>query len=162
MSFSLFISKKYTLSKKDSKFITLISSISIIGISLGVATLIIALSILSGFEKTLVNKIIDFDSQIKITSYATTLPNYHIILPMLKEELSPVGADVNPFASKLAIISSGKIKEGVSIKGIRPDDTVLNVKKDIILGRFQLNDSSIIIGKKLELEREREKQSKEK
>ena len=149
MSFPLFISKKYTLSKKDSRFITLISSISIVGISLGVATLIIALSILSGFEKTLVNKIIDFDSQIKITSYSATLPDYHIIMPMLNKELAPVGAEINPFASKLAIISSGKIKEGVSIKGINPGDEVLNVKKDIIEGKFLLVDSSIIIGKKL-------------
>ncbi len=149
MSFPLFISKKYTLSKKDSKFITLISSISIAGISLGVATLIIALSILSGFEKTLIDKIIDFDSQIKITSYANILPNYHVILPILKKELAPVGAEINPFASKLAIISSGKVKEGVSIKGINQENNVLNVKKDIIEGRFLLNNSSIIIGKKL-------------
>ena len=149
MSFPLFISKKYTLSKKDSKFITLISGISIAGISLGVATLIIALSILSGFEKTLVDKIIDFDSQIKITSYAAILPDYHIILPILRKELAPVGAEVNPFASKLAIISSGKIKEGVSIKGIRPENDVLNVKKDMIAGSFILDESSIIIGKKL-------------
>jgi lipoprotein-releasing system permease protein len=149
MSFPLFISKKYTLSKKDSRLITLISTISIVGIALGVATLIIALSILSGFEKTLINKIIDFDSQIKITSYATTLPDYHIILPILQKELSPDGAEINPFASKLAIISSGKIKEGVSIKGIRQDNEVLNVKKDIIEGKFLLDGSSIIIGKKL-------------
>ena len=149
MSFPLFISKKYTLSKKDSRFITLISAISIAGIALGVATLIIALSILSGFEKTLVNKIIDFDSQIQITSYSTILPDYHIILPILQKELAPVGAKVNPFASKLAIISRGKLKEGVSIKGIRPQNDVLNVKKDIIEGSFILDSASIIIGKKL-------------
>ena len=149
MSFPLFISKKYTLSKKDSKFITLISSISIVGIALGVATLIIALSILAGFEKTLVDKIIDFDSQIKISSYTTILPDYHVVFPKLKKELAPVGAEVNPFASKLAIISSGRLKEGVSIKGIRQDNVVLDIKKDIVQGKFLLDDSSIIIGKKL-------------
>ena len=149
MSFPLFISKKYTLSKKDSRFITLISTISIVGIALGVATLIIALSILSGFEKTLINKIVDFDSQIKITSYSTILPDYHAVLPLLEKELAPVGAQINPFASKLAIISSGRLKEGVSIKGIRPQNDVLNVKKDIIEGSFTFDSSSIIIGKKL-------------
>ena len=69
MSFPFFVSKKFVLSKKGSKFITFISSISIVGISLGVATLIIALSILSGFAQTLTNKIIDFDSHITISSY---------------------------------------------------------------------------------------------
>jgi lipoprotein-releasing system permease protein len=148
MSLPLFISKKYTLSKKDSRFITLISSISIIGIALGVATLIIALSILAGFEKTLTNKVTDFDSHIKITSYVSILPDYSIVLPMLQKELSPVASEINPFASKIAIISSGKIKEGVSIKGIKPGNKTL-VKKDIIRGKFELNNSSIIIGKKL-------------
>jgi len=51
-----FISKKYIFSKKDSRFINFISVIAITGISLGVATLIIALSVLNGFEKTLTDK----------------------------------------------------------------------------------------------------------
>ena len=65
MNFPWFIAKKYILLRKDSPFINLISIISIIGISLGVATLIIALSVLKGFEKTLTDKIVDFDSHIK-------------------------------------------------------------------------------------------------
>ena len=152
MYLPLFISKKYTLSRKDSRFITFISSISILGIALGVATLIIALSILKGFANTLTTKIIDFDSHIEINSYQTILPDYHYVLPALEKKLNKSVLSINPFVSKLAIISSGKIKDGVNIKGIRPSDKWKGLKANLVEGTFELSDSSlptIIIGKKL-------------
>ena len=150
MSFPFFVSKKFILSKKGSKFITFISSISIIGISLGVATLIIALSILIGFASTLTNKIIDFDSHITISSYRSTVPDYKDMLPRIKEMIAPYGTEVNPFVSKLAIISSKKIKDGVNIKGITPGNKALRIRNSIVAGNFNLEDSAaIVIGRKL-------------
>ena len=132
MSFSRFVSKKYSLSKKDSKFVTFISAISISGIALGVATLIIALSILNGFEKTITSKIVDFDSHIQITSYKSTLPNYHEMLPRLKDMLSPLEAEINPYASKLSIISSKKGKDGINLKGILDGAGTDQIKQNLI------------------------------
>ena len=153
MSFPLFISRKYILSKKDSRFITFISAISITGIALGVATLIVALSILRGFEQTITDKIIDFDSHIQISSYTNTLPSYASTMPVLENRLSPYAVSINPFASKLAIIGSKDVKEGVNIKGILPHDSWDGIRKDIISGSFNLSDTttvpSMIIGKKL-------------
>ncbi len=150
MSFPFFVSKKFILSKKGSKFITFISSISITGIALGVATLIIALSILTGFANTLTNKIIDFDSHITISSYRSTVPDYQEMLPRIKEMIAPYGQEVNPFISKLAIISSKKVKDGVNIKGITPGNKALRIRNSIVAGNFNLTDSSsIVIGKKL-------------
>src|SRR5690606_1133504 len=150
MSFSFFISKKYTLSKRDSKFINLISSIAIAGVALGVATLIIALSILNGFEKTLTEKIIDFDSHIQVKSYLTEIPSYKRIKPDFSKYNLPEGTVVNPYLENLAIISSKKIQEGVSIKGIYPDNSSISVNRNIVSGAFILTDSnSIVIGRKL-------------
>jgi lipoprotein-releasing system permease protein len=153
MSFPSYISKRLIFSKKDSKFISFISGISITGIALGVATLIIALSILNGFERTITDKIVDFDSHIQISSYSGTLSNYDLVLPLLKEKLYPQAKDVNPFVSQLAIISSKTIKDGISIKGIRPEDSWKGVQEDIIQGKLKLIDNAdlptIIIGKKL-------------
>lgn len=150
MSFPFFVSKKFILAKKGSKFITFISTISIVGISLGVATLIIALSILTGFANTLTNKIIDFDSHITITSYKSTVPDYRDMLPRIKNMIAPYGMEVNPFVSKLAVISSKKFKDGVNIKGIAPDNQSLRIRNNIVAGNFDLKDSSaIVIGRKL-------------
>src|SRR3989337_1640129 len=144
MSFPLFISKKFTLSKKDSRFITLISSISIVGICMGVATLIIALSILEGFEETIRKKIIDFDSHIQISSYQTLLPNYRRIMPNIRELLNPFVEDISPYASNLAIISSGYVQEGVNIKGILPENRSLKLKDNITGYDMKLNNISKI------------------
>lgn len=152
MSFPFFISKKFTLSKKDSRFITLISSISVIGISLGVATLIIALSILEGFEDTIRNKIIDFDSHIQINSYKTLLPNYKRILPNIHAMLNPFAEEINPYAADLAIISSKFVQEGVNVKGILRNNKSLKLKENIISGDYSFTSDenpAIIIGKKL-------------
>ena len=147
-----FISKKYTLSKKDSKFITFISTISILGIALGVATLIIALSILNGFANTLTTKVMDFDSHIEINTYQTILPDYHVVLPELEKSLGKSAIAINPFVSKLAIISSGKIKDGVNIKGIRTTDKWSGLRQNLVEGNLDLKHAtlpSIVIGKKL-------------
>lgn len=153
MPFPTFISSKYIFSKKNSKFITFISAISITGIALGVATLIVALSILSGFERTITNKVIAFDSHIQISSYTGILPPYPVTLPVLRKELSPYSESIDPFASKLAIIASKYVKEGVNIKGIRPEDAWQGIRKDLKKGKFDLTGlkgvPSMVIGKKL-------------
>jgi lipoprotein-releasing system permease protein len=153
MSFSYFITKKYTLSKKESGFINLISVIAVIGISLGVATLIIALSVLNGFEKTLTEKIIDFDSHIRINSYRSVLPDYNRSVAGLKSML-PEGTLINAFAQNIAVISSRKVQEGVSIKGIEADNNTIQLRRNIKEGRFDLQENedgskNIIIGRKL-------------
>ena len=150
MLFPLYISKRFTFSKKDSRFFSFISVISIVGIALGVATLIIALSILKGFEKTITNKVMDFDSHIKIGSYRNTLPDYHIALPRIKELAGKDLAEINPFASNLAIISSRRGTEGMTIIGVLPDNRLKGVKEHMVAGKSDIDDpSSILIGKKL-------------
>ena len=148
-SVPFFISKRYIFSKKDSRFINLISVISIIGISLGVAILIIALSILSGFEETITNKITDFDSHIKITSYKNILPDHKKNKKLIENIIGNYKDYVNPFASGLVIIGTNKIKDGVSIKGIQKEDNWKGIKQSIVEGNFNLDENKIIIGKKL-------------
>jgi len=152
MSFSFYLSKKYTLSKKDSRFINFISGFSIAGIALGVATLIIALSILNGFEDTITKKIIDFDSHIQVFSYRNSLPSYIDYQPQIDDLLFPNAAAINPYASKLAIIGTRSTKEGVNIKGIIPENNAINVKHNIVEGEFKFENGKVpvlVIGRKL-------------
>jgi len=145
-----FIAKKYVFSKKDSKFINFISVISIVGIALGVATLIIALSVLNGFEKTLTDKVVNFDSHIKITSFQNILPDYKSTLPKLEDYLKDFDPSIVPFASKLAIVSKGRMKEGLNLIGMSKDSPKPEFIRDIVKGRFLLSDSDsnlIVIGK---------------
>ncbi|MCJ7554667.1 MAG: ABC transporter permease [Ignavibacteriaceae bacterium] len=152
MSFSLFISRRFLNSRKESGFLNIISKIAIVGIAIGVATLIIALSVLSGFEKTIQEKITDFDSHIKITSFSGTVNNYNQITAKIENLLGEHKRNIIPFASKLAIVSSKKRQEGISVIGIPVEGQIERLKKNIISGDFDLgnkNSNHIIIGKVL-------------
>ncbi|NWG28454.1 MAG: ABC transporter permease [Ignavibacteriaceae bacterium] len=149
MNLSWYIAKSFIRSRKDSRFISLISTISIIGIALGVATLVIAISVLKGFEQTITNKIIDFDSHIKITSYRATLPDYHQSLSWLESQLEFFKPEITPFASKLVIISHKKKKDGINLIGIEPTDEKPFLVKNIIEGEYRLSEDGVLIGKKL-------------
>ncbi len=150
MNFAFFISRRYILSNKDSRLLNLISVISIVGISLGVATLIIALSVLNGFEKTLTQKITDFDSHIKILSYKESLPKADEYLLKLKERLVNQIDYISPSISKLAIISTKNRKEGINIKGIVESKEIDKIKSNMIEGELNLaKENSLVIGKTL-------------
>ncbi|GBD88611.1 lipoprotein-releasing system transmembrane protein LolE [bacterium BMS3Abin03] len=152
MSFPWFIAKRFIFSKKESRLVNFISTISIIGIALGVATLIIALSVLRGFEQTLTNKIVDFDSHIKITSFRNTLPNHKTSILKIEGYLKDFSPTIIPFASKLVIVSDKNGKDGLNLIGIDPQSPKPGLIKDIVKGEFNLDNSNgnpIIIGKKL-------------
>ena len=150
MKFPFFISIRYILSNKDSRLLNLISVITIAGITLGVATLIIALSVLKGFEDTLTQKIMDFDSHIKITSYKDNLPNSNVYLKELDSKLRNQFVFISPYISNLAIISAKNRKEGINITGILPGKEAEKISSNLVSGQLNLSKTnSLVIGKTL-------------
>ncbi|MDD5608993.1 MAG: ABC transporter permease [Ignavibacterium sp.] len=150
MKFPLFISTRYIFSNKDSRLLNLISVIAVAGINLGVATLIIALSVLNGFENTLTKKITDFDSHIRISSFNDDLPNYKYNIDKISQRIGDQVDFISPFVSKLAIISSKYRKEGINLQGLIENQHIKRIKSNIILGQYAENsDTSILLGKTL-------------
>lgn len=152
MAFSFFISRKFLRSRKESGFLNIISAISIVGITIGVATLIIALSVLKGFEKTIQEKITDFDSHIKVTTFSGTVNNYYSITEKIDSLLGLHKSNITPFLSKLVIISSKSRQDGLNVIGIHPESKIERLERNIISGKFDLGDvnsNNLIIGKVL-------------
>jgi len=150
MRFSFFLFKKFIKSNRDSRFLNLISAIAIAGIALGVATLIIALSVISGFEKTLTNKLTDIDSHIKVFSFQNNLPNIEEAILKVDSIAHPYLDYSSPFLSKLALISFKKRKDGVNVKGITNQKYLDRIKQNIIEGTFDLEKkNNLILGKTL-------------
>lgn len=154
MSLPFFISKKYVKSKKQSKFISLVSVIAISGIALGVAVLIITLTVLDAFEKAVEEKIINFNSHISITAFGDrNLPNYENVIPKLDSLISPFSKSISPFLSKYVIVKTKDRSDGVLLKGISKEIDNSKIDEYIIAGEFSINkeeeNNGIIIGKKL-------------
>ncbi|BDQ01830.1 ABC transporter permease [Ignavibacterium sp.] len=150
MNISYFIFKKYIKSNRDSRFLNLISTIAISGIALGVATLIIALSVISGFEKTLTAKLTDIDSHIKIFSFKSNLPSVDNSLIKIDSICGNNLDYASPFLSNLALISFKNRKDGVTIKGIYNEGYKNKILENIIEGNLYLDSSNtLILGKTL-------------
>lgn len=126
----------------------MISTISTIGISLGVTTLIIALSIVSGFEKTLTKKIIEMDSHIKIFSVDHRIKirfeEIEKILDNYKNEIDYISPNLN----KTVIISKKGNSDGITLKGIGNLNYLEKIKSNLLEGNFNKeNKNQILIGK---------------
>lgn len=153
MSLSFFIAKKYISNKQSSKFLSLVSVISVGGIAIGTAVLIIALTILNGFENVVAQKIVNFNSHIKITAFGNrNLPDSDVIQSKIVDFVGEDFESISKFVSKLGIIKSKSVSEGVTIFGIDPTSSNNDIEKYIIEGNYELDSEKqkqVIVGKKL-------------
>ena len=155
MKFETYIAKRYLISKHKMNFITIISLLSVTGITIGVAALIVVLSVFNGFGSLVTSYLVNFDPQVrvevsakegydKISETEALFGNY------------PEITNYTPFVNGKVLALQGKINKVVNIKGIDPvkGEAVYGIKKNIIYGKFNLNTDSetpgIIIGLQLQ------------
>lgn len=150
MTLTALIVKKFISSKKNSKFLSFISLISILGISLGVAVVIISLTILDGFDTVVKEKIFNFRSHIYISAYSDkNLHDSKETEDKIRKSCGAYYESLSPFITKLGIIRSSRGSDGVSISGI-PVSHGKGIKEYIISGNFDINEpNSVVLGKKL-------------
>ena len=153
MSVDKFISLRYLFSKHKLNFITIISYLSITGITIGVAALIIVLSVFNGFSSLITSYLVNFDPHLRIEINAdadkTTVTNLENIL---SNEKRVIGFS-NFVEGKVLLVSENKTQV-VNLKGIEEDKSfnVYGFEENVILGEFDLSDEntpSVIIGLQL-------------
>lgn len=137
--------------QKEGSF-SFFSSISIFGIALGVATLIITLSVLNGFEEVVSEKILNLDSHIQITSFGNSkIENYERTKIFVENSFRDNLKSVEPFCAQIGIVSKSGLQEGTTIRGVSPTFFKNKNSLKITAGKFELNSKeyNIIIGKTL-------------
>ncbi len=145
MKIETLISKRYLLAKHKLNFITIISYLSIFGISIGVGALIIVLSVFNGFGDLVKSFLIGFDPHLRIE---TKTESAYYSLPkvedLLKQE-KKVSA-YTPFVSGKVLAIQSKFTQVVNLKGIHPVESknVYGIKDDIIAGSYNLNNDETI------------------
>ncbi len=154
MNFKFFIAKRYLFSGSDSKFISFITYISILGVTLGVAALIITISILNGFEKEIRDKVSGLVSHIQISSFTPDgLRDYRSAIETIKDSISGV-TGISPIVQKEAVIRFKSNVEGILLKGIITETDLSTARNRLLKGEFNLSDidstfSRLMIGDKL-------------
>ena len=134
LPYELLIGLRYTRAKRRNHFISFISLISMLGIGLGVAALIVVLSVMNGFQKELRTRILGVASHIQITGISGELDNWPAIAAQAKGH--PAVREVAPYVQSQGMFSvDGQVK-GVLVRGIVPDmeDRVADFRKTIQSG----------------------------
>ncbi|MFA4842548.1 MAG: FtsX-like permease family protein [Candidatus Omnitrophota bacterium] len=151
MKTELFISWRYLVTKRKEKFISLISVISILGVAIGVAALIVVIGVMSGFDKDLRDKIVGNYAHITLYSYKRLGPSeYESIAAKLKTQ--PHIIAFSPYAQGQVLLKEQNRFFAVGIKGIDPEQeaAVTRLKEYLVKGSMEsLGTDGIILGKEL-------------
>ncbi|MFP4070812.1 MAG: lipoprotein-releasing ABC transporter permease subunit [Desulfovibrionales bacterium] len=134
MSFELFIALRYLLARRKQAFISVISLISVCGVALGVASLIVVLGVMNGFSHNLQEKILGVNAHMVVSSVKGTFTEYRDVAAQVAEVSGVTG--VTPFVYSEVMVSNPSGVKGVVLRGIDPDTagTVLSLGKDMVEG----------------------------
>ena len=142
------IALRYLKTRKKDGFLNIISIFSFIGIGLGVAVLIIVMSVMNGFRTELINKIVGFNPHITVKPY----DNQINIEKLKKSNLNLISENLFLSNSGEAIIIKSKNSKGIILRGYsREDFSKLNIVKNktFIGSKNSLIKNYISIGKEL-------------
>ena len=140
---------KFLKSRKKDSFLNLISIFSFIGITLGVAVLIIVMSVMNGFRTELINKIVGFNAHAVVKSYDKKLKIDFDITKNISNEIDNI---ILSNDGEAVILNKNSTK-GVLLKGfLSRDFSNLNVlQNENFFGLRTLNENEISIGKDLSI-----------
>ena len=136
MKFEHFIAKRYLFAKHKINFITIISYLSITGIAIGVAALIVVLSVFNGFSNLITSYLISFDPHIRVEAMD------EISQKQLPAFLASIETEkpfyITPFVKGKVLVVNGNLNQIVELKGA--DFTRKNVA-DIFDGKLLLGST---------------------
>src|SRR5436309_1267370 len=117
MSWELFVGLRYLRARRR-VFLSLISAISLLGVTIGVATLDIVLAVMTGFEQDLRDKILGFNPHVVVMSYGGTLGDDATLVERVRQVPGVVAAA--PFVYGQAMLAVGRSAAGVVVRGVEP------------------------------------------
>jgi lipoprotein-releasing system permease protein len=155
MKYEWFIGLRYLKAKRKQTFISIITIISIVGVAVGVLTLIVVLAVMSGFEKTIKEKILGTQAHLVVLKASQQgMDHYGELIKEVEQVKGVVSA--TPFIYTEVMLSSESNVTGGVIKGIDPDRVgkVTELAHNMKAGRLQdlkeeSGSPSIILGVEL-------------
>ena len=142
--FSLFLGLRYLKPKRT--FVSVITLISILGVTLGIAVPIIVISVMTGFDHELQRKVLGFEPEVDIRSDGT-IGDWRGLLKKLHD--TPSVAAAAPFVQGPVIVEHGDLVSTPLLQAIDPEaeQKVVDLRRIIVDGTFELTGESVILGR---------------
>ena len=160
---SWIIAKRYFKSRKHDGFVSLMSGFSMIGIALGVATLIVVMAVMTGLKDDLLDRILGFRGHLNINPTHVELKNYETLTESLKQY--PFVKSAIPLVDQPSIITvnnhfTGAIIHGLNFKELKAESMVghkvirgaiSETAKEVGIGRLLAEKYHLSVGDQLTL-----------
>jgi lipoprotein-releasing system permease protein len=150
--FEIFLALRYLRPKRT--FVSVITLISVIGVLLGVAVLIIVISVMSGFDRQLRDKILGFNAHLRIAKHDTTLSNYDALRRQVATH--PDVKAVAPYVLGQVLVKTqpkvgNPMVAAPFLRGIDPllETNISSLMTNIKSGKFDFEDQGILVGVEL-------------
>jgi len=155
MHYELVVGLRYTRARRGSgrnAFVSFIAAVSMLGIALGVAALIVVLSVMNGFQEELRTRILSVASHIEIRSLQGGLADWREVARAVSA--NPHVKAAAPYAFGQAMLSAGEVNRGTLIRGIDPalEETVADFGEHMrqgTLSALKPGEFGIVLGAEL-------------
>jgi lipoprotein-releasing system permease protein len=152
MPYEWLIGTRYLRSTHRRGFVSFVAIVSVLGLALGVATLIVVLSVMNGFQREIRSRILSVSSHATMMGLEGNLSNWQTIQREVLKQPGVVAAA--PYIEEQAMLANGAHIDGAVVRGILPEQekTVDGLSQRVIEGKFsdlQAGEYNIILGKAL-------------
>src|SRR3954463_11566714 len=149
--FEWMVALRYLRAKRQESFISVISGFSLVGIALGVATLIIVMSVMNGFRSELLGRILGLNGHLIVQSMTGSIPDYDALAARLR--MIPGVTNATPLIEGQVLVNAegnsfGGLVRGLETEGLKRPTTVSSTLSPGALEGFDEGDS-VIIGARL-------------
>ena len=147
-----FIAKRYLLPGKGEGFIFLVATISLVAVMLGVAALIIVMSVMNGFRAELFDKIVGLNGHAVVQGYGGKLPDWQDVVAKARQ--TPGVTSATPLIEQPLMASFNGRVEGILVRGMRVADIRANpvFTSKLVAGNIQAvspGSNNVAIGARL-------------
>ena len=150
-AFEWMLALRYLRARRQEGFISVIAWFSLLGIALGVATLIIVMSVMNGFRQELLSRILGINGHLSIAAQSQTLTDYETLADRIAKIPGVVG--VFPLIEGQVMAAANGLAQGAVVRGILPDDLKARdlVSSNIVVGDLTgfSDANSVVMGQRL-------------
>ena len=148
MNYPWFIAKRYLWSKRRHPFVGVVSTISVLGIGVGVAALIVVLAVMNGFDQDLKERIIGTRSHL-VVEKDEAFTDAEAVMGRLAQLTTVSG--VSPFVEGQALLQVGEWGTGVLVRGIDPrkEKSVSKFFQYLTEGTLTDSPNGVVVGSEL-------------
>jgi lipoprotein-releasing system permease protein len=151
LPFELLLALRYLRPKRT--FVSVITFISVVGVALGVAVLIIVISVMSGFDHDLREKILGFNAHITVSRAGQLMADYAAVADRIATH--PDVRGVSPFVFGPVLVETQgdtnrpALQDAPMLRGLDPqtESQVSELPRDIVAGKFDLSGRGLLVGK---------------